>query len=226
MPRLVYTSTPSVVFGNRELCGVDESQPYPDRYLAHYPDSKAEAERAVLAANCDELLTVALRPHLVWGPGDPHLIPRVIDRAQQGRLVQVGDGRNLVDIAYIDNVAEAHLLAADALEPGSACAGKPYFISQGEPVRLWAWLAGLLERVAVAPPSRRISYGTARALGRVMELTWSALRLSSEPRMTRFVASQLALSHYFDISAAKRDFGFQPRISTEIGLERLVDSLA
>ncbi|MCP4592311.1 MAG: NAD-dependent epimerase/dehydratase family protein, partial [bacterium] len=142
--RLVYTSTPSVVFGRGDLCGVDESTPYPDKYLAHYPASKAIAEREVLAANGPELSTVALRPHLIWGPGDPHLIPRVLDRAARGRLVQIGDGRNQIDITYIDNAAEAHVLAADRLRPGAACAGRAYFISQGNPVALWPWLGEIL----------------------------------------------------------------------------------
>lgn len=142
--KLVYTSSPSVVFGDDDLCGVDESQPYPMWYLADYPQTKALAEQAVLDANCQTLTTVALRPHLIWGPGDPHLIPRVIDRARRGRLIQVGDGTNLVDITYIDNAADAHLKAADRLSPDAACAGKPYFVSQGEPVELWPWLGQIL----------------------------------------------------------------------------------
>jgi len=223
--KLVHTSSPSVVFDHRDLCGVDESWPYPSRFLADYPATKAVAERLVLAANDDQLATVALRPHLIWGPGDPHLIPRVIARARTGRLVQVGDGTNLVDITYIDNAAEAHLRAAEALAPGSACAGRPYFISQGEPVKLWPWLRCLLERLGIPGPTRSIPCGLAYRLGAVAEAAYRLLRLPGEPRLTRFVAFQLAKSHYFDISAARRDFGYQPVVSTETGLDRLVAHL-
>ncbi|MCK4659586.1 MAG: NAD-dependent epimerase/dehydratase family protein [Phycisphaerae bacterium] len=222
--KLVYTSSPSVVFGEGELCGVDESVPYPDRYLADYPETKAVAEREVLAADDQTLSTVSLRPHLIWGPGDPHLIPRVLDRARRGRLMQVGDGCNLVDIIYIDNAAEAHLLAADALGPGAACAGRAYFISQGKPVALWRWLNEIIEAMSIAPVRRTIRYKTAYRLGAVFEVLYSLAGRSTkrEPPMTRFLAAQLAKSHYFDISAAKRDFGYAPRVTTAEGVECLL----
>lgn len=223
--KLVYTSTPSVVFGEEALCGVDESQPHPVRYLADYPETKAAAERMVLAANGPHLATVALRPHLIWGPGDPHLIPRVIARARRGKLVQVGNGENLVDITYIDNAAEAHLLAADALDPLARCAGRAYFISQGEPVKLWPWLNEILVAMGVPKVTRSISYKTARRVGAILEAGHRLLGITSEPRMTRFVAAQLAQSHYFNISAAKEDFGYVPRIPISEGLERLLKSL-
>ena len=190
--RLVFTSSPSVVFGEAELAGVDERQPYPDRYLASYPETKAVAERLVLEANGPDLATVALRPHLVWGPGDPHLIPGVLSRARQGRLTQVGDGTNRVDITYIDNAAEAHALAADALAVGSPCAGKAYFISQGEPVALWPWLRSILEAVHAPPPQRTMTYQAARRLGAVLECWYRLFRIRKEPWMTRFLATQLA----------------------------------
>jgi nucleoside-diphosphate-sugar epimerase len=222
VPKLIYTSTPSVVFGRDELCGVDESQPYPDRYLAYYPETKAAAERMVLAANGPTLASVALRPHLIWGPGDPHLIPRVIARAREGKLVQVGPGDNLVDVTYIDNAAEAHLLAEDRLRPGAPCAGKAYFISQGEPVRLWPWLNEILAAAGAPTVSRSISYRTAHRIGALLEVVHRLLGSAKEPRMTRFLASQLAKSHYFNIEAAKRDLGYEPRVSTTEGVARLV----
>ncbi len=224
--RLVYTSSPSVVFGDEELSGVDESQPYPTRHLAHYPHSKALAERMVLAANDTSLATVALRPHLIWGPGDPHLIPRVVERARAGKLIQVGDGQNLVDICFIDNAAEAHLQAADALAPGEACAGRAYFVSQGEPVELWPWLNGILAGLGIPTVKRSISYSTACRIGAILEIVYGAFRVRKEPRMTRFLAAQLAKSHYFDISAARTDFGYVPRVSTDAGVRRLLDSLS
>lgn len=225
VPKLVYTSSPSVVFGDRDLTGVDESQPYPKRYLADYPATKAEAEQMVLAANDAALATVALRPHLIWGPGDPHLIPRAIARARAGRLARVGDGTNRVDITYIDNAAEAHVAAAAALAPGARCAGRAYFISQGEPVVLWDWLAEVFRRTNTPPVTRRISFRAAYALGAAMETTWRALRLNSEPLMTRFLATQLAQSHWFDIRAARRDFDYAPRVSMAEGLDVLARHL-
>jgi len=223
--KLVFTSSPSVVFGEEALCDVDESQPYPRRYLADYPETKAVAERMVLAANGPNLATVALRPHLVWGPGDPHLIPKVVRRARAGKLVQVGDGTNLVDITYIDNAAQAHVLAGDALAPDAACAGRAYFISQGEPVALWPWLNELLVALQVKPVRRTISYKAARRMGATLEAGYRLLRMRREPPMTRFLACQLALSHYFNIEAARRDLGYAPTVSTVEGVSRLVSSL-
>lgn len=225
VPKLVFTSSPSVVFGQDDLCGVDESVPYPDRYLAHYPETKAVAERLVIEANGSDLSTVALRPHLIWGPGDPHLIPRIIERARRGQLVQVGDGKNLVDIIYIDNAAEAHLLAADSLGRESRCAGGVFFLSQGQPVALWPWINEILRSVGAPEVSRTLSYKTARRIGSVMEMFHRLFGIQSEPRMTRFLASQLAKSHYFDISRARRDLGYEPRVSTEEGLRNLVEDL-
>ena len=222
VPRLVYTSSPSAVFGREELCGVDETQQYPARYLATYPETKAAAERLVLAANNDSLATVALRPHLIWGPGDPHLIPRVIQRAREGKLVQVGDGKNLVDITYIDNAAQAHLLAADALRPNSPCAGRAFFISQGDPVMLWPWLNQILAAVGAPAVVRRISFSAAYHVGAMLEAAYHMVGARSEPRMTRFLACQLAKSHYFNIAAARRELGYEPRISTQEGLKRFI----
>ncbi len=221
--KLIFTSSPSVVFGTEPLCGVDESQPYPDRYLAHYPETKAAAERLVLAANDESFSTVALRPHLIWGPGDPHLIPRVVDRAKAGKLKIVGDGSNLVDITYVDNAADAHILAAHELSPSSPCAGRPYFISQGDPVSLWRWINEILTRLDIDPITRQVSPQMAQNVGRVFETVYKTLSLKSDPPMTRFVASQLGNSHYFDISAARRDFGYQPTISTHEGTNRLIE---
>lgn len=224
--RLVFTSSPSVVFGTRPLCGVDESQPYPDRYLAHYPASKAAAERMVLAAHNDRLATVALRPHLIWGPGDPHLFPRIVARARAGRLAQVGGGTNLVDVTYIDNAAIAHVLAADVLRAGRACGGKAYFISQGEPVVLWSWVNGILERLGIGAVRRRISYRSAYLVGAGLEKVFGLLGIKGEPPMTRFLASQLAHSHYFGIGRAAADLGYRVEVSTEEGVERLIPWLS
>lgn len=220
--RLVHTSTPSVVFGKRPLCGVDESQPYPRRFLAEYPRTKAVAEQEVLAANSGDLATVALRPHLIWGPGDPHLIPRIVERAERGQLRVVGREENLVDITYIDNAASAHVAACDRLSPGAPCSGRAFFISQGEPVRLWSWLRSLLAQIGAPPPRRPVPLASAYAVGAIMEAIFRLTGRAGEPPMTRFLALQLAHSHYFDVSAARELLGYEPAVSTEEGLSRLV----
>jgi nucleoside-diphosphate-sugar epimerase len=224
--RLVFTSSPSVTFTGRDQCGVDESAPYAEKWLAHYPHTKALAEKLVLDANGkDGLLTCALRPHLMWGPGDQHLIPRLLGRARKGQLRQVGDGKNLIDAVYVENAAAAHLLAAEALVPGAAACGKAYFITNSEPVNCWDWINEVLGLAGIAPVKRRVSLRAAYAAGAVMECMWKVIGRTDEPRMTRFLAAQLGTSHYFDISAARRDLGYVPRVSMAEGMNRLGDWL-
>lgn len=228
--KLVYTSSPSVIYDGCPHENGNESLPYPaeSAYLCHYPRSKAVAEKAVLAANGsanNRLATVALRPHLIWGPRDNHLIPRLIQRAKLKRLRRVGDGSNLISMTYVENAAAAHLQAADALEPNAACAGKAYFINEPQPVNLWEWIDELLQRAGQPKVQKRISATAARRIGGALELVYRCLFLSSEPPMTRFLASQLSQSHYYDISAAQRDFGFSPLFSTEEGMKRLEPEL-
>ena len=220
--RLVFTSSPSVTFDGSDQCGINESAPYPSGWLCHYPHTKALAEQAVLAANDAKLATCALRPHLIWGPRDRHLIPRLIARARAGQLRRVGDGTNLIDMIYVENAALAHLLAAEALSPGSSVAGRAYFISQGEPVNCWQWIDELLALHGLSPVSKSISVRTAWRIGSAMETVYRLLRLPGEPRMTRFLAAQLGRSHYFDISRARQDFGYRAEISTDEGMRRLI----
>jgi nucleoside-diphosphate-sugar epimerase len=230
--RLVYTSSPCVTFDPSDVHGGDqiganESAPYASRWLCHYPRTKAMAEQEVLAANGDAgLATCSLRPHLIWGPRDSHLIPRLLARARSGRLVRVGDGSNLIDITHVENAADAHLAAADALTDAEAApAGKAYFISQGEPVNCWQWVDELLALVGLPPVKASVSFRTAWRIGHTLEVGCRVLRKQSEPPMTRFLAAQLAKSHYFDISKAQRDFGYSPRISTGEGMEGLKSAL-
>ena len=224
--KLIFTSSPSVVFSKSDMKNADESAPYPDSYLCDYPRTKALAERLVIESNgLDGLSTVSLRPHLIWGPGDPHLIPRIVERAKKGQLARVGDGKNMVDLIYIDNAVEAHILACSALEPGSALAGQCYFVSDGEPVVLWDWINSLLDKLKLPPVTRSLSYGGAYFLGALMEIFYRAFRIPGEPRMTRFLAAQLATSHYFDISRAKCDFQYRPIVRPEEGLRRLIEYL-
>jgi 2-alkyl-3-oxoalkanoate reductase len=220
--RLVYTSSPSVTFDGRDQCGVDESAPYATRWLCHYPHSKALAEQAVLAANgSGRLLTCALRPHLIWGPRDRHLIPRLLERQRSGQLRRVGDGRNLIDVTYVENAAAAHLQAAEALWPGSPACGQAYFISQGEPVNCWEWIDQILALIPQPPLRRSIPLRIAWTAGAILEIVHQVLHRAAEPRMTRFLALQLGRSHYFNIGRAKSDFGYSPNVSTAEGMRRL-----
>lgn len=222
--RLVYTSSPSVVFDGTDQQGVDESAPYPRRYEAVYPLTKAIAERAVLAANGPELATAALRPHLIWGPGDNHLIPRLLARARAGRLWKVGRTPRYVDTTYIDDAAAAHLLAADRLAPGAPIAGRVFFISQGQPVLLWEFIDQILASAGLPPVRRRIPAAAAYALGWWLELVYATLAVRTEPPMTRFLARQLSTAHWFNIDAARRDLDYVPQVSIEEGLRRLAES--
>lgn len=218
----VFTSSPSVVFGGGDMAGADESAPYPARHRSHYSRSKALAEQAVLAANSPELHTVALRPHLVWGPGDNHIVPRILAQGRKRQLRIIGRGDNRVDTTYIDNAADAHLCALDALmRTPSAAAGKAYFISNGEPVVLWDIINGILAAGGLPPLRRGVSKPVALAAAGAMEILHRALRRPGEPRLTRFVVHELASTHYFDISAARRDLGYAPRVSLAEGLQRL-----
>jgi nucleoside-diphosphate-sugar epimerase len=224
--RLVYTSSPSVTFDGGDQKNIDESAPYARRWLCHYPHTKALAEQHVLESHGrNGLATCALRPHLIWGPRDQHLIPRLLARARRGQLRQVGDGRNRIDMTYVENAASAHLAAAVALRVDSAVGGKAYFISQGQPVNCWDWINEILRLAGLSPARRLISQRTAWRAGAVLESIYRLLRLRGEPRMTRFLAAQLSTSHYFDISRARNDFGYEPRVSTEEGMRRLAQTL-
>lgn len=225
VPKLVFTSSPSVTFGGSDQCGVDESVPYPEKYLAYYPQTKAMAEQLVLDANGSDLRTCALRPHLIWGPRDQHLIPRLLDRARSGKLRYIGDRKNEIDAVFVENAAAAHLQAADALMPGSPVGGKAYFITNDEPVNCWEWIDQILALAKLPPVKKGISVRGAYVAGAAIEGLWKLLRRTDEPRMTRFLALQLGTSHWFNIDAAKRDFGYQPKITMAEGMERLAAAM-
>ena len=224
--RLVYTSTPSVTHrAGHPVEGLGADQvPYGEDFQAPYPATKAIAEQAVLAANDAGLATVALRPRLIWGPGDNHLLPGLVARARAGRLRLVGDGLNKVDTTYIDNAAQAHFDAFDHLAPGAACAGKAYFISNGEPLPMRELLDRLLAAMDAPPVTRAISFKAAYRIGAIAERLWSWLPLRGEPPMTRFLAEQLCTPHWYSMAPARRDFGYVPRVSIEEGLRRLASS--
>lgn len=225
VPHLIYTSSPSVIFDGTDQAGVDESVPYPDHYDNPYPATKALGEQRVLAANGPDLMTVSLRPHLVFGPGDNHLLPGLVARARTGWVPQVGDGTNRVDLTYVEDAAWAHLLAADALAPGASAAGAPgsgavYFISQGDPVVLWSWIREVLAELGLPPIRLRIPFWVARMLGAGAAWLYRTFRLKGEPALTPFLASELAHSHYYDISRAQRELGYAPRFTMDAATAR------
>ena len=217
--RLIYTSSPSVVFDGTDQKGVDETVPYATEFYAHYPATKAMAERMVRQAAVDGLPTIALRPHLIWGPHDTHLVPRILARGH--RLKQIGDGTNKVDTIYIDNAAEAHLLADEQLAKQPGLSGRVYFISQDDPVPVWEMVNAILNAAGKPPVKGQISVKTALRIGAFFETIYRGLGISKEPPLTRFVVSELSTSHWFDISAAKKDLGYRPEISTAEGLINL-----
>lgn len=222
--KLIYTSSPSVVSDDCDLLNANEEISYAKKYLCYYSQTKAMAERLILSANDEKsLLTVSLRPHLIWGPGDNQIIPRLIDPVRAKKLKIIGTGLNKVDITYVENAADAHLQAALALEKGSSVCGQAYFISQGEPVYMWEFVNRILKGVNLPELSRKMPFWTAYYMGASMEFFYKFFKLSGEPPMTRFIAFQFSSHHYFDISKAMRDFDYKPQISTEEGLKKLIE---
>lgn len=223
IPHLIYTSTPSVVFAAQPICNGDESMPYPEKFLCAYPKTKAQAEQEVFAAHRKgEVAALAIRPHLLWGPGDPHLIPRILERVRIGKLRQVGKGNNLVDITYVDNAADAHILAWQALQTKPEVAGgRAYFIGNEKPVNLWQWVRTMLNGFDLELKGRPVSFQAAYTVGAVLEWGHRLFAKSREPLMTRFVAHQLAHDHYFSHQAAHETLGYTPQVSIEEGLKRV-----
>lgn len=218
---LVYTSTPSIVADGHDIEGADESIPYAKTFLADYPRTKALAELAVRAASDGRLATISLRPHFIWGPGDRHLLPRLIERARAGRLRQVGSRDVKVDTIYVDSCASAHLLAADKLREGKRLGGNVYFVSDGDPIGVWTMANRLLAAAGAPPVGRPVPAWLAAALGATLETAHRALRIEKEPLMTRFAAAQLSHAEWFDISAARRDLNYVPLVTIDEGIRRV-----
>lgn len=222
---LVHTSSPSVVHAGGDINGGDETLPLAERFHAPYPATKAEAERLALGANGPDLMVCALRPHLVWGPGDNNLLPRLAERNRAGRL-RLPAPDKLIDTVYIDNAAAAHVLALDNLRGEASAAGRAYFISNGEPLPVAEWLQRLLEAGGETARLGRVDRRVAMAAASVVEAFWRILGKRSDPPLSRFVVEHLATAHWFDISAARRDLGYRALISLDEGFERLADSAA
>ncbi|HBE67925.1 MAG TPA: 3-beta hydroxysteroid dehydrogenase [Planctomycetaceae bacterium] len=209
----VHTSSPSVTFAGEHQSGVDETVGYPDRWLCAYPQTKALAEQAVFDRLNDRLFGCALRPHLIWGPGDPHLFPRVVKRTLAGRLRRVGGGQNLIDTVHVESAASAHLAALERLlDADRAVSGQAFFLTDGEPVECWQWISEILQTAGVPVPNKSISFRAAYAVGAALETAYRAMGRQAEPPMTRFVAAQLALDHYFSIRKAQQLLGYSPQI--------------
>ncbi len=224
--KLIYTSSPSVVFDGQDQEGIDEKVPYPRHHLAHYPETKAIAERAVLAASGHQLATIALRPHLVWGPGDRHLVPRIIERAKAGKLKLIRREGTRIDATYIDNAIDAHIAALESLSRGAPCSGKCYFIANDEPVPVEQLIAGILQAAGLPAVQPTISPQVAYLAGTLLEWLHRIPGWQGEPALTRFTARQLSTSHWFNLAAAARDLNWKPAISTDEGLDRLARSLS
>jgi len=219
---LVYTSTPSVVGGAEDIEGGDERLPYRSEWSgAEYPRTKALGEQAVLTADSESLRTVALRPHLIWGPGDPHFLPRFIEKARKGELRRIGREDPLVDPTYITDAAAAHLCAADRLRDGADIGGRAFFISGGETIGLWTLVDRLLDSAGEGPLTKSVSVGTARLAAGLFEGAYRLFGLQGEPRLTRFVLQQLTHARWFDISAARSDLGYVPQVSIDEGMAAL-----
>lgn len=226
VPRLVYTSSPSVVYNGGDLAGVDETAPLCTDAPCAYPTSKAAAERLVTEADTRNLATVSLRPHLVWGPGDRNVVPRIIRLADEGRLQIIGSGKNRIDCTAIENVIDAHILAEAALERSSGdIGGRAYFITNGEPVVLWDWINELLRGLGRPEIKKHVPLSIAYTAGAILETAWRILRKEGDPPMTRFVAKELATDHWFSIEAARRDLGYNPRVSMAEGTAELIAHL-
>jgi len=221
--RLIYTSTPSVVFNGKDIEGADESMPYPKKFCTDYSETKAIAEQNIVRASNQQLKTIILRPHEIWGPGDNHILPRLVARAK--RLKQIGNGKNRIDTIYIDDAADAHLLAADKLKENPDLSGKIYFLSQDEPVPAWDMVNALLKAAGCSPVKKSVPFRIAWLSGALLEFIYKTLRLPGEPYITRFMAEAVSQTHWFNISAAKKDLGYRPKLTTAEGLKRLEDWL-
>lgn len=217
--RLVYCSSPSVVFNGNAFEGEDESLPYGNEWTSVYPTTKAIAEKKVLDwGRSGRGRVIAVRPHLMWGVGDPHLFPTVIERVQQGRLRIIGSGKNRVDTTRVENAAAAHILALQALDREEAV-NRAYFISQGEEFLLWDWMNSVFEAIGLDPIEKRIPYPLAYGMGALLEGIWRLRGIEKVPPMTRFVARAMAKSHWFSIEAARSKLGYDPdRFPTDEGI--------
>lgn len=222
--RLVHVSSPSVAHGGSAIVGAGAEPAVTGRRRAWYAESKALAERAVLAAASEHAWgVVVVRPHLVWGPGDTQLVGRIVERARGGRLALVGGGTALVDTTYVDNAVSAHVAALDAAAGAVGDGGRVYVIANGEPRPIRDLVAGICRAAGVPFEPRDVPAPVARVAGSLVERAWPHLR-GGEPPLTRFLAEQLGTAHWFDPRPARDELGWQPTVTLDEGLERLAAS--
>lgn len=221
--RVVHVSTPSVAHAGRSLVGAPAGPPVTGRRGAWYAESKAIGEQLALGASSDALPVVAVRPHLVWGPGDTQLVGRIVERARAGRLALVGDGAALVDTTYIDGAASALVAALDAAVPGARCVGRAYVIANGEPRPIRDLVLGICRAAGVDAHPKQVPLRVAVVAGTAVERIWSWRGADSEPPLTRFLAEQLGTAHWFDPRPARDDLGWTAPVTIDEGLARLAD---
>ncbi|MEE4217872.1 MAG: NAD-dependent epimerase/dehydratase family protein [Xanthomonadales bacterium] len=217
---LVHTSSPSVVHAGGDIEGADESLPLATEFSAPYPETKAEAEKLVIAGNDKSLKTTALRPHLIWGPGDPHILPRLLAKARGGKLALPAPDK-IIDTIFVENAALAHVKALEELSSAARCAGKAYFVTNNEPMPQGEIIGKLLAALGVDVKIRAVPAMAAMTAGALCETAWRTFKLKGEPPVTRFSVEQLATAHWFNTAAAKNDFGYTPPISIAEGLKIL-----
>jgi 2-alkyl-3-oxoalkanoate reductase len=223
--RLVFASSAGVVFDGADLEGIDESFPYPEDHGSHYASTKALAEQLIMDANSEELKTISLRPHLVWGPYDAHLIPGILRRVGSGKMRRIGDQEHFIDTTYIDNMVDALILASEALKSNPAAAGKALFITNGEPARVWDFINSIIQIAGYPPVQRKIPDKLALFAAGLAEWFHKIFRIKSEPFMTRYAIREMITNHWFDISLAREILGYEPKVSYAEGFKRLKDYL-
>ena len=223
--RVVFTSSSSVVFDGSDLDGIDESYPYPSKYLSHYSATKAMAEQLIIESNSVSLKTISLRPHLVWGPYDAHLIPGILKRASSGKLRRIGDQEHFIDTTYIDNMVDALMLAAESLQTEPEAAGRNFFITNGEPARVWDFVNSIIQIAGHEPVQKKIPERVAMFAAGTSEFFHKTFRVKSEPFMTRFAIKEICTNHWFDISSARDILGYNPKVSYAEGFKNLKDYL-
>lgn len=215
---VVHVSSPSVAHRGHALVGADAERAVPSGTRGHYARSKAIAELAALDASSADLAVVAVRPHLVWGPGDTQLVGRIADRARRGRLALVGSGTALIDTTYVDNAADALVAALDRIEE---VAGRVFVVSNGEPRTVHELVERIVSAAGIPWTPRRVPTRLALAGGALAERLWARTGRTDDPPMTAFLAEQLSTAHWFDQRRTRRELGWEPAISLADGFERL-----